>query len=226
MENYWQEFRFGVDTPDDVVARVVKLWSIDKDEVGILWDPPWNWVRWEGGFDFASSTSQTAMFDTAARISCISLSTGGGGNPQCLRWPRCSTAWALPTTIQCPCGIGGSSSISGFCWLFVQGSFNLDQEEVPTIQPETLMGNTATHALRGDFIAVAPTGDISQMAYVYGTGLQAWELCLLRPWPGSIEAIEILPFEEYLRCANSREAEVTHGILRDCDGWSDETNMS
>ena len=86
--------------------------------------------------------------------------------------------------------------------LFVQGMFSLEQEKFRTIQSETLMGSTAPHALTGDFIAVAPTKDIAQMVSdVYGTSLLAWELCLIRPWPGSIEAIAILSFEEYLRCA-------------------------
>ena len=151
MENYWQEFRFGVDTPDDVVARVVKLWSIDKDEVGILWDPPWNWVRWEGGFDFASSTSQTAMFDTAENLMHIVVD-----------WRRWKSS--MPTVAQVLDCLGtpdyysaarvedNSDWLKFDLWflekgLFVQGSFNLDQEEVPTIQPETL--ETLRHTLKG-----------------------------------------------------------------------------
>ena len=215
MQNDWREFQFGVDTPDDVVARVVEKWGIDKDDFGIMWDPPSYWVSWEEGIDFFWSNRQKAVFDTREKLMHIVVN-----------WSRRISS--MPTLAQVLDCLGTpdyySAALVEDGWnhwfkfdlwfmeqgLFVQGSFNVKGGASPTgaeafptaIRPETLMGSIATHALLGDVIAVAPTQDIAQMVSdVYGTSLLAWELCLIRPWPGSIEAIEILSYEEYLRCA-------------------------
>lgn len=83
----------------------------------------------------------------------------------------------------------------------VKGSFDLHLFRAMAVRPETPMRNSATYELAGDFVVVE-AGDLERMVSdVYGSAFGAWKLCLIRPWPGSIEALEILSYEEYLRCA-------------------------
>lgn len=207
MADLWPELRFGVDTQDDLVDRLVELRGIDRAKIGRDWDsPPWSRIRWEESFGSTPDSEQTAMFHAVENLFRISVD-----------WRRWRTS--KPTVAKVIDCLGVPDYYSAALiederdWLkfafwymerglFVQGAFSLGQEDFQTIQPETPMGNNASHALWGDFTAVALTEDIEQMVSdVYGDSLLAWELCLIRPWPGSIEAIEILPYEEYLRCA-------------------------
>ena len=49
-ESFWEEFRFGVDSPDDIVATVTRLWNIGNDQIRI--EPEVRVVRIEWRADF------------------------------------------------------------------------------------------------------------------------------------------------------------------------------
>ena len=77
---------------------------------------------------------------------------------------------------------------------FVVGGYSLHGGDLPpVIRPEYRMGN---------FVATTP-GDLEQMIstmYDPTPAVFAKFLCPLRPWPGSIEAIEVESFLENPRC--------------------------
>ncbi len=72
------------------------------------------------------------------------------------------------------------------------------RERTPTVSPR----------LRLNYLIVVAPGDLNEMVRNVYTGgddhsWQAYTLCLLRPWPGSIEEMEVERFIESRRCGKS-----------------------
>ncbi len=188
----WQEFGFGVDSSADVYANVVNLWGNDKGQIlvgGIATEefPP---VRWN---DAAEEIFYTAYFPDGhlGRISVLY-------NP----------AFALFQVIEClgppeyyeSGGGAGHEGTSLSLW-YVERGFVIAgiawhrwpwQKHLEAIPPD--FGLYSFHVL---------PAEIEQMArsfnYLDDEGNP--DLCVLRPWPGSIEAIEIEDF--FAPCSES-----------------------
>ena len=204
--DHWRELRFGVDSPEEYVETVEKTWGIK------YWITPFNSEGntdtsglWIPNISVSSEFYYSVQFDKGQRL----LHVTGFWPWQDFRRPT------LAEVIDClgtPEHYVAAYVKDDIHWLefslwyiekgiLVQGSSDFRFFKQMAVRPNIIMRNTATYGLRGDFVVAEP-GNLKQMiSDVYGPALQAWKLCLIRPWPGSIEAIEILPFEEYLRCA-------------------------
>ena len=208
-EENWRELRFGVDTPEEYVETVERVWGVELWTIPLFRDGyTSHWGRWNADSSVSPGLEYRVQFDRAAKLLLVAAFWGGKISAptlvqviDCLGTPEYyiaafvedRTGWLKFSLWYVEKGfvIHGSSSR----W---QSYGRLDW---PTIKPGTSMWGGGYVLQEGDFIVVVP-GDLEQMvSAAHGPALQAWELCLIRPWPGSIEAIEILSYEEYLRCA-------------------------
>ena len=207
-EEHWRDLRFGVDTPEEYVETAERVWGVE------LWTIPLSqdgytshWGTWNADRSSSPGLSYRVQFDRAQKLLHVAAN-----------WGRTNSEPTLAQVIDC---LGTpehyiAAFVEDRTWLkfslwYVEKGFvirgsssrleNFGRLDWPTIKPGTLMRGGGYVHPNGGFIVVA-AGDLEQMiSAVHGPALLAWELCLIRPWPGSIEAIEILPFEEYLRCA-------------------------
>ena len=211
-EDHWRELEFGVDTPEKHVETVERVWGIDLRTMTLVRYGKAGQEDFRGWWNADSSawpgSSYRVRFDRAAKLSYVGV-----------YWDREDVSH--PTLIQVLDCMGVPDYyIAAFVedrrdWLkfslwYVDKGFVIQGSSFrsvfsglsnwSSIESKTLMGDHVNRH-QGDFIVVA-SGSLEQMVSdVYGPLLQDWELCLIRPWPGSIEAIDILSFEEYLRCA-------------------------
>ena len=203
--DHWRELRFGVDTPEAYAETVEEVWGVE------LWTIPLfreGYTSHYGSWNADSSASHRLVhrvqFDREGKLLRVAVS-----------WSRERAPPTLAQMIDClgtPDYYAAAHVKDRSHWLeftlwyvekgiAVKGSFDLNLFRPMAVRPETPMRNSATYELPGSFVVVE-AGDLEQMVSdVYGSALQAWKLCLIRPWPGSIEAVEILSYEEYLRCA-------------------------
>ena len=196
-ESYWQEFRFGVDSTDDaddIVAKVVKLWDLDSarvqiepmSEKGVV-------IQWQVEFHDGADPRYSAHFHEDSKLSSVFF----------MWWNRKPT---LAQVIDC---LGFPEHYAAYydrgvearalkvdLWYgekgFVVRGFSFHgQDQPPLIRPEYQMRT---------FTATAP-GDLERMiSTMYDPKVLDRILCPIRPWPGSIEAIEVESFLENPRC--------------------------
>ncbi|MCY4093482.1 MAG: hypothetical protein OXF62_21945 [Caldilineaceae bacterium] len=201
-ESYWSEFRFGSDSPDDVAATAAKLWGIDSDQVdfGLTIDGKVYHAFWGDADIFGAGAGYGAWFDEGQRLRKISVEWG-------LAKPK------LSQTVEC---LGGPDSYTAFyevhgevpflnlalfypqSGIIVRHSAPSWSTELPHIRPIMLMKR----------FVVVPAGTAEQMATeMYHTGDEAPDrhhsVCLLKPWPSSIDALEIATDEEKNKCGFS-----------------------
>ncbi len=208
-EDHWRELRFGEDTPEEYEETVERVWGVEvwmipirleeSEDLRGWWDADNTGLprlSYEVVFDREEKLLQVASYWESPEIAYPTL----GQVINCLGPPE----YYIATLVE------DSYDRLEFSLWYVEKGFVVHgssrrpdasgQAEWPLIEPGTLMGHYFGPQ-RGSFMAVAP-GNLERMAAaVYGPSLQAWELCLIRPWPGTIDELEILPFEEYLRCA-------------------------
>ena len=177
-----REFSFGVDTQDDVVATVVRLWGIDREQIplgGMTTErfPP---VRWN---DADEEILYTAFFADGQLGRVLAMF-----NP----------ALALIQVIDCmgppdyyTTSGGPGSQVTNLLLWYVEEGFVVAgrvlhpwswQKPLEAIPPDFGM----------DRFHVLPAGSEQMVRifdYLEDDGNPA--LCVLGPWPGSIEAIEI-----------------------------------
>ena len=191
--SHWQEFSFGVDSPDDVVATVVRLWGMDREQVQVGGSaterfPP---VRWS---DAEEEIIQTAYFPDGQLGSFFVLFDPALALTQvidCLGSPEYYITGGGP----------GDEGTSLFLW-YVEKGFVIAgiawhrwpwQKPLEGIPPD--FGLDSFHVL---------PGGIEQMArsfnYLDDEGNPI--MCIFKPWPGSIEAIEISA-EPFFACYHS-----------------------
>ena len=201
----WGDFTLGVDNPSDVVSAVVKGWGIEKDQIedtSSAQDPRpilrWRTTLPGGDFDLFH-----ASFDKEKRLKRLGVAWTWPYPTfaqiiDCLGYPdhyiAFKTYWEAISlnVVFFYTGIGLVVHHDGYSW----GEGQLEIE----------------HDMRlNGFILVAP-GTAEQMAsdiYRYRTGIYLYRsgpehlsdsVCLLKPWPGSIEAMEIATVEEMERC--------------------------
>ena len=186
-ESRWQEFGFGVDSPDDVVSTVVRLWDIDKDEVLLekLSNSQFDTIWRDGN----ARLGYSAYFRANRQLTKV---TATWGNPQpafgqvldCLGPPEYYQAFYRQEPEARSLNLGLWYLEKGF----VVGGNSIHYLAPP---PEALMPG-----FRMDyFIVIAPGTPEQMVPNVYTVGddprVREHGLCRLRPWPGSIDTMEI-----------------------------------
>ena len=199
-ESHWKEFSFGADFPDDAVSTAANLWGIERDQVQffILTNSDRvSSVWWRSDAIVGTGGTHQAWFQEGQQLAKISVEWG---NPR-------------PTLAQIIDCLGVPEHYIAFYdqgWDFTYLSLALLYTDsgivvrhfalslivkLSEIHPEMLMER---------FVVVAP-GTAEQMVtdmYSYGieVPVHVRSACLMRPWPGSIEAMEIASNEERNRC--------------------------
>ena len=197
-ESYWQEFTFGVDSTDnvdDVVARIVKLWNLDSTRVDTEAEEKYIGISWQVEFHDGADPRYTAHFHEEMKLTAVSFHWWNRKPTlalviDCLGFPEHYAAYYRQDI--------EARSMAIDLWYtgkgFVVRGYSLHGEVMPpVIRPEYRMDN---------FVATTP-GDLEQMiSTMYDTtpAVFARILCPIRPWPGSIEAIEVESFLENPRC--------------------------
>ncbi len=208
-ENHWRELRFGVNSPEEYVEAVERVWGVEAWAIPIRSEVREDlWGAWDADSTVMPGLSYWVLFDRAEKL----LQVAGYWD-----WQK----FSRPTLTQVIDCLGPPEYyiaaivedrrdwLKFSLWYVVKGfviqgssfrpvsSGHLDW---PLIGPGTSMGGSFAPQ-SGHFYVVAP-GNLERMvAAVYGPFMQAWELCLVKPWPDSIEAVEIMSFEEYVECA-------------------------
>ena len=203
-ESHWGKFRFGVDSPDDVVATAASLWGIERNQVharmkleGELVGDEVSNMRWWSDATVGSGGHYQTWFQNDQKLAKIRVEWG---------YPKPT----LAQVIDClgppehyiaffdngPHGIYLSLALLYPDFGIVVRHFDIVWRYEPLkIHPNKRMG----------LFVVVPQGTAEQVAtHMYKYGLEdrnhAHAVCLLKPWPGSIEDMEIASEEEMIRC--------------------------
>lgn len=189
-ESRWQGFKLGVDSSDEVIATVTELWGFDRDQLRINLrsdlDPPYIGIGWSDNVETGLGATYSTNFRNGQLIRVV------------LQWNLPEPA--LTQVIDCLgppdyysadySSVAESIALGLDLWyvekgFVVRGLVN-DYFSWQTL-PEVI-----TPDFRMDQFLVLPSG-LEQMAdslgYLDDDGNLV--LCVLKPWPGSIEAIEI-----------------------------------
>ncbi len=193
-ESLWAEFRFGADTPDDVVTTVAKLWEIDASEIRrikLLGREPLEigWSGFEGEIAYYAQFRQGRLSQFAVNLSQpLTLAQTIG----CLGPPEYYEAHLWQGT--------ESPMMKMNIWYQDKGLV-VHHTSFPTFVRQSAI----SPAQWMDSYTVVAPGTLEQMASnAYPRGedpaVQARALCLLKPWSGSIEKMEVESFLKELRC--------------------------
>lgn len=201
-ESHWEEFKFGVASPDEVAATVTRLWNIDREQVSV---PPTDLskvnlnVMWTSGVKARLGQTYRALFRRDRLLTQVEVWWGRSRLPptlaqviDCLGFPQyfesVYTYGAGEAPFRLTLGLWYTEK-----GLVVNHTSFHNRVQLPTIHPKQKMDS---------FFVVAPGPPEQMVRDVYTLGDQpsvhAYGLCVLRPWPGSIEAIEVeaLPKED------------------------------
>lgn len=198
-ELLWSEFRFGVDSPDDVVATAVRLWGIDREQVRVKLkiNEDVSSVWWPSSAVVGPGGTHQFWFPSDQKLAKIRVEWG---------YPK-------PTLAQVIDCLGPPEQYIAF---FVNGPHGI-YLSLALLYPD--IGIVVRHFdivwgfeplkihsnKRMEFFVVVPPGTAEQVAthmYKYGQEdrQHAQAACLLKPWPGSIEAMEIASEEDKILC--------------------------
>ena len=197
-ESYWQEFRFGIDSPDDVIVTASRLWKIDADDFTVNESSRHDflWVVWK---DRKGERLYSAGF-REGQFHRVSVSFQPGHRPtlaqviNCLEVPEYFAAYeghedtGLDLSLSYP--------VKGFEIVHISTK---PPPQSTTDLPLRLMNKLFV-------VAPGPPEQMVRDVYSYGhlSSVHAWGLCVLRPWPGSVEAIVVESFvDEDARCKSS-----------------------
>ncbi len=177
----WAEFRFGIDSPDDVTAAAVRLWEIDSDQVrrvelvneGLL-------VSWPIDRISGINARYSALFREKRQLTKIDV-----------RWQPFLVPPTLAQTIDC-LGFpqlyeavytsgGGEAPFTLRLILWYLGKGIVVVHESPHTQVQ--QPATHPHLIMDSFIVVAPGSPEQMVPNVYTHGdlseIQAYGLCVL-----------------------------------------------
>lgn len=195
-ESQWQEFRFGVDSPAEVVATVARSRVKSKDEI---WTTSLSrgvervdWDEFGDEFD----VSYTAWFRDEQGL--FRVMGYWRSRPTLAQVMDCL---GIPEYYEATYFIGVEALLLSLkLWYIKRGiiiqhsSIHYD-ESPPAIDAEYRVGR---------FYVLAPgkPEDMVVNAYVDGDDpdVQTYGLCVLKPWPGSIEALEVDSLLDDPRC--------------------------
>lgn len=182
-QGLWKEFRFGTDSPDEVRTTAATLWRMAPEQVSFAahQDDTLS-VIWEEGGD-----QYSAYFREDRRLVKVNV-YWDHVQPSLAQIIECL---GFPDQYQAVYQQDHLPKLSIHLWYvekgIVIGGYSYHRQDQP---PEV----DSNYSMRS-FIVVAPT-EIAQMVpnvYTAGNqlGVQAYALRLLKPWPGSIEAIHV-----------------------------------
>ena len=202
----WAEFTFGVDSPSDVVSAVVNLWGIEKDQIGEFSSAvdPGPILRWRTAVPGGEDDVFYASFHRGQHLKKLTV-----------EW-----TWPYPTLAQIINWLGFPDQYIAFnavspehilinlalfytdIGVVVRDSGTIWSAGQPKIHTDMLIKK---------FVLVAP-GTAEQMATeMYRYGMEPrhliYSVCLLKPWPGSTEAMEIASDKEVDQCRVFRDWE-------------------
>ena len=185
-ESYWKEFSFGVDSPEDTVSTVARLWNIDESQ--IRYKPAGGdvlFVDWGNLNDGRGYYS--AKFGPARKL--INIAIRFQPSPKltqvidCLGFP--DHYWAsYNQEIE-------TRSLSSSIWYEEKGLiFNRYAIQNPWRDPKV----RSDDVMNGPHFVVAPGPPEKMVAALYPPGQEPTQqeaLEFVKPWPGSIEAMEV-----------------------------------
>ena len=187
-ENLWQEFNVGVDSPDDVIATVIRLWGHDREQF-TLTEVSDN--RLQMNWPDSNATGLKANFSAKFRDDHLTHITFWWDLPEpalvqvidCLGPPDYYTA-SYSTATQ-----GQSIWIS--LW-YVERGFYVSGAATALFPGQLLLLGAIPPGFRMEVFLVLPAG-LEEMArnFTYLNDHGKLALCVLKPWPGSVEAIEM-----------------------------------
>lgn len=187
---YWQEFRFGVDSPDEVIETAIRLWGINREQFTLSESSRDDvlHVRWE---DSEGKRVYSAGF-REGEFHKVSVNFKSGRKPtlsqviDCLGFPEYFAAYEARGVEKDSFVLALSYPEKGFEIYHV--SFGALPKSTTDL-PARLIDNLSV-------VAPGPPEQMVRDVYSYGhlPSVHAWGLCVLRPWPGSIGAIEIESF--------------------------------
>lgn len=216
-ESYWAEFTFNVDTSEDVVSTVNRLWGIDEDGFGLF-----EVQTFENRLGIPSEVSW-------ARIAIAGPIGMYSGWIQDGTLQKIDVQWVFPlprpTLSQAIACLGDPEYYIAFYEQAPEAvATNLDllyPEKGIVVRYESPFTSSARSEppakfhpfMRIEQVAVVVPGTPEQMVpAVYSAGNVAGghadNFCLSKPWPGSIKAVEIAPITEFRGCwARGEESE-------------------
>lgn len=190
----WQEFGFGADTPADVAATAVNSWGVEEDQFrftnlygGDLW------LEWSGGHGRRDLT-YNALFGVDRQLKAVEVlwtpPASVGQVIDCLGAPRSYSAYYGPSHHEAILYVDLWYPDRGLS--FHQAFYTRVTPQYPVEPAFRLDGFRVAAAARPEqaFPSIHAAGQDPA-----GT---AYDLCQIRLWPGSLEAVEA--DVEELRC--------------------------
>ena len=189
----WKEFRFGVDTQDDVIAAVVRVWTMNRDhvQVGEIVTEQFPTVSWN---DAEGEVSHWAYFPD-----------GHLGKIRVYYNPALAVSQVLdclgPPEYYVSSGGPEEQGTSLSLWYVKRGFVVGGVAWRPWGWQKPLKEIPSDFGM--DSLNVVPKG-FAQMARFFDFQDDEGNpiMCIFRPWPGSIEAVEIRE-EPFLECYHS-----------------------
>ena len=190
-EAYWAEFNFGIDSPEDVVSTVNRLWGIDEDKVRVeeLWGTL-SGVSWLdrklygtlGGYSAWFREGVLTKFEVAWAYPTPTLSKA----IDCLGDPEHYIAFVI---------LVPHDAILNLALLYPEKGIVIHYFDLYTtdqIHPYLRIRNMSVGA-------PGTTEEVVQVAYS-DSQLYGYSACLRKPWPGSFESIEVASPDEFSHC--------------------------
>ena len=199
-ESFWEEFGFGIDSPDDVVSTVARLWGIERADVQVDLTAGGDEVlrvRWRSIATIGPLGEYLASFQDDQKLAKISVKWGN---------PRPT----LAETIEC---LGLPDHYIAFYDFSAEAQYlelaALYTEKRVIIRHDDQFWSAELSeihpGMRMDRFIVVAHGPVEQIVTdMYSHGFEvryhARSVCLLKSWPGSIAAMEIASHEERIQC--------------------------
>ena len=187
-ESYWQEFTFGADSADDeddIVAKIVKLWDLDSSRVQVVpMSEKGVVIQWQVEFHDGADPRYSARFREELKLTSVSFKWWNRKPTlaqviECLGLPKHYAAYYDLSA--------GGDMLNVDLWYvdkgFVVRGFSTHSQDQPSeIRPDYMMS----------FFTATVPGKLEQMiSSIHIPAARAYVRCLIRPWPGSIEAMEV-----------------------------------
>ncbi len=190
----WQEFGFGVDSPDEVIYTATSLWKSVNESRIELWEPyggEANWaVVWQARND---GVLARYLAEGGKRRKLVSVRVDMNPQPSLAQIIACLGA---PQSHSATLTQDNELLLTLSLWYpekgFVVYGFSYDAHVQSTaFQPGFRMDS---------FSVVSPGSLEERVSDLHHWSARAYILCTYRPWPGSIEAIEVESDLENPRC--------------------------
>lgn len=198
----WAEFLFGIDSPSEVVSAVVDIWGIHEDRIGEMSSVEGPILRWRTDVPGGQDDIFLASFNRKHQLKKIKV-----------KW-----TWPNPTLAQIIDCLGFPDHYIAFEefgpeHIFIKfalfytddGIVIRDGGTIWTVGPPRIR----TGMKIDGFVLVAPGAEEQMGTEMYRYGQEPnhliYSLCLSKPWPGAVEAMEIASNEEVEECGVFRD---------------------